>query len=315
MLKPRKKRSKMIIGFTNDGKASREKKVKTGKFSHCAIGVLFATAVMISVGSVRAEDGEDGVVAQTREGSPQETYLNFLRENTELKKEKDRMAEEISKLQNQNSGLLGRNRDLENRMQSLSVRLEETEKLLEEERKNPGKDPGKDLEILRSELEFERTKYEYIERKLSKEDYVRRYNDARKQLEGTRRALSDMTKESSQDSANMEKTMMEIVKENEHIKLNMGKAHFNLGTLFFKAGDYEKAAYEYEQAAKVMPNDPETCYNLAIIYDFYVDEPEKSKNYYERYFRAEPDPGRKKQLKERMAEKKLMSIMNAHQVE
>lgn len=306
------------------------------------VGVLLTTVVMVSgvraqtveEDSVRALSGEweklrrlaanarnetgGSVVAQTREVSSQETYFNLIEENSALKEERDKAKAEAEKLQIQNSAFLGRTRELESRVHALSGNLDnakielEKERMVGEERMARLKE---ELSAALKRVEDAEKRVEDEKKRSDEQDYIRRYNDARKQLEGARRALSDMSKERAQEIKETEKKMKDLVKENEELKTNIGKAHFNLGTLMFKKGDYEKAAYEFEQALKVLPNDPDVFYNLAIIYDFYIDEPEKAKGFYEDYFRVEPNPGRKKQLKERVAEKQLVSLMNEYQIE
>ena len=255
--------------------------------------------------------GDEPIFARTREVSTQEAYLNLLRENAAFKKEREAIAEENGKLRTQNSGFAARVKDLESRVQFLTGKADTAENRLAEEKRIS----EETISALKAELDDERKKAQEKENNLDKQEYVRRYNDARNQLEGARKALSEMTAQRSQELVKTEEKIKGIVAENENLKIKMGKAHFNLGTLLFKAGDYEKSAYEYEQAITIMPNDPETSYNLAIVYDHYLDKPEKAKGYYEQYFRLEPNPGRKKQLKERIAENELLSVMNSYKIE
>jgi tetratricopeptide (TPR) repeat protein len=310
MLRRIRETSRMITKHTDRNECCREGVFLKKQEPIRMLSALFLAVSLIFVLPAVAENGDAGF-AETREISSKESYFDLARENETIRKERDRAVEEVANLRRQNSSLLVGMKDLESRIQLLNGRIEESENALSEQKKSA----EETISRLSRDVDEALAAAEETERKLDKQDYVRRYKDARKQLEGARRALGDMAKERSKELADSEKMMRDLAKENEKLKTDIGKAHFNLGTLLFRSGEYEKSAYEYEKAAKVMPNDPDIFYNLAIIYDFYVDEPEKAKGYYERYFRAEPNPGRKKQLKERMAEKQLLSVMNEYQVE
>jgi tetratricopeptide (TPR) repeat protein len=271
-------------------------------------GVAFSLLVS---GETYSAEGDSGDFAVTREVSTQEAYINLLKENEAVKKEILEKDDVISRNAGQNRVLTGRIKDLEGRIQFLTRGMEATEKLLEEEKKKHMK-TAEDLEkkVLEALGKAEETENRY-----NKQEYVVKYREVKKQLDDARKALNDMAKKKSDELVAAEKSIVDLSRKNEQLKTDIGKAHFNLGTLFFKTGNHEKSAYEYEQAIKVMPNDPETCYNLAILYDYYLDDPQKAKGYYQKYLRVEVDPRRKKQLKERVAENKLLAIMNSYKID
>src|SRR5690349_23486757 len=46
--------------------------------------------------------------------------------------------------------------------------------------------------------------------------------------------------------------------EDQQFKEELGKAHYNMGNIYFDRGEYQRAIVEYYQAVDLMPNDPDT---------------------------------------------------------
>lgn len=51
----------------------------------------------------------------------------------------------------------------------------------------------------------------------------------------------------------------------DRLRTDAAKAHYNMGNIYFQKGQYEIAAREYFQAVTLMPNDPDSHYNLAFV--------------------------------------------------
>ena len=67
-----------------------------------------------------------------------------------------------------------------------------------------------------------------------------------------------------------------------------GKSFNNLGTIFLQNKRYQEAIREYERVLELMPNDPETHYNLGVLYDDYFKDREKALYHYQKYLAINP---------------------------
>jgi tetratricopeptide (TPR) repeat protein len=64
--------------------------------------------------------------------------------------------------------------------------------------------------------------------------------------------------------------------------------HYNLGTIFLHNKQYREAIKEYEQVLELRPSDPETHYNLGILYDDYLKDRQKALYHYQKYLAINP---------------------------
>ena len=64
--------------------------------------------------------------------------------------------------------------------------------------------------------------------------------------------------------------------------------HYNLGTIFLQNKRYKEAIKEYERVLELQPNDPDTHYNLGILYDDFLKDREKALYHYQKYIAVNP---------------------------
>lgn len=64
--------------------------------------------------------------------------------------------------------------------------------------------------------------------------------------------------------------------------------HYNLAGVYYENGSYEQAEKEYLQCLKIDPDDPETHYNLAILYDDKLHENKKAIRHYKEFLKLRP---------------------------
>jgi tetratricopeptide (TPR) repeat protein len=77
--------------------------------------------------------------------------------------------------------------------------------------------------------------------------------------------------------------------ENEALKDEAAKVHYNLGNIYFQQGDYEKAVTEYERAVALAPYDPEAHYNLAFVSGEYLNDQRSALKHYQQYLYLKPE--------------------------
>lgn len=64
--------------------------------------------------------------------------------------------------------------------------------------------------------------------------------------------------------------------------------HYNLGTIFLNNKQYKEAITEYERVLELRPSDPDTHYNLGVLYDDYLKDREKALHHYQKYLAINP---------------------------
>jgi tetratricopeptide (TPR) repeat protein len=93
--------------------------------------------------------------------------------------------------------------------------------------------------------------------------------------------------------------------EDEQFKVELAKAHYNMGNLYYERGEYQRALVEYYQAADLAPNDPDVHYNLAFVSGEFLGDQETALKHYQWYIYLKPDADDKKLVEEKMLQAKL----------
>ncbi len=73
------------------------------------------------------------------------------------------------------------------------------------------------------------------------------------------------------------------------LKMDAAKAHYNMGNIYFEKGEYEIAIREYYQAVTLMPDDPDSHYNLAFVSSEFLNDQTTALKHYQLYLYLKPD--------------------------
>jgi tetratricopeptide (TPR) repeat protein len=65
--------------------------------------------------------------------------------------------------------------------------------------------------------------------------------------------------------------------------------YFNLAIDYLKQGQFVLAEESFKLVVNLNPLDKDACYNLGILYDNYLGNPEKAVKYYQQYLNIAPD--------------------------
>ncbi len=65
--------------------------------------------------------------------------------------------------------------------------------------------------------------------------------------------------------------------------------HYNMGVMYTGRGKYSEAEKEYLCALRIDPADADSHFNLAVLYDDFLKEPQKAAVHYRRYLKLRPD--------------------------
>jgi tetratricopeptide (TPR) repeat protein len=94
---------------------------------------------------------------------------------------------------------------------------------------------------------------------------------------------------------------LQLIQKAMSLKPNMGYITDSLGWLYFKLGQYEKAAVELEKANQLTPDDPTITEHLADSY-FKLHRIEKAIELYEKALKLDPKPDQIERLKSKIKE-------------
>ena len=83
----------------------------------------------------------------------------------------------------------------------------------------------------------------------------------------------------------LERTRSEVEQAQRKQRLNM---HYNMAAVYARDGRYTEAEYEYLQALRLDPSDADIHFNLGILYDDELGQPEKAILHYRRYLQLNP---------------------------
>lgn len=241
--------------------------------------IVFLGFVFFMSFSVWAEKKESVL---TREVSLEDSFKETLQVNKVLRNKSAEQEKQIEQLNAKNSLYIERLKNLDSRIKDLRGRLSTAKA-----------EALKEMARLERELQFKAATAVSLSEKIKElevavEDekrenkYFNRMVTAETELNRAQNLLKDLTRK-------FEKSIQEN-----------GKLHYNLGNVLFEKGDYEKAAYEYEVALENLPGDLDICYNLAITYDYYLDQGEKAARYYALYLKGNPDSKESLKIKERI---------------
>ena len=214
-----------------------------------------------------------------KESSMEESYKNALGENDRLKAETRRLNDMLSR--EQSKGTIYGTR-LQNYMAQMEAMKNEYDRLFAQRNREKA---AYDEELARMKLEQERIQKESADYRKSVET-----SPPAKRV----RELELLNKE-------MADQMHNAMPEQEKLKKENGKLHFNLGNSYYRNADYRNAEHEYERALQNLPSDPDTLFNLAVICDYYVRNPGKAVVYYNRYLKLRPKSKQALLIKKRIA--------------
>ena len=96
-----------------------------------------------------------------------------------------------------------------------------------------------------------------------------------------------------------------FAEQDERLRMDAAKAHYNMGNIYFQKGEYEIAAREYYQAVTLMPNDPDVHYNLAFVSGQHLRDFQTALKHYKMYLYLNPNAKDARFVKRKINEAEL----------
>lgn len=102
-------------------------------------------------------------------------------------------------------------------------------------------------------------------------------------------------------------TNIDVFAENdEGMRLDAGRAHYNMGNIYFHKGEYQIAAQEYYQAVTLMPDDPDAHFNLALVSGDFLNDHQTAVKHYNMYLYLRPNADDIPMVKEKLLHSQLV---------
>ena len=219
---------------------------------------------------------------------------NAINENKELLTEKERILDDLKQLRGQ--------REIEtNRMTALTQERDELKKRLEETVKT-GEDQTKKVQELQTSMDQKTKEWDEKTKKLEnqlalQEKWNQEMEEMKTSIE-SQPAVAQAVKSQNVESGLKEcdeKTLNQLMtklndlnQENDKLRNESAKVHYNLGNIFFKQGDYARAAIEYNQSVELTPFDAENPYNLAFVSGEFLNDSKTALKHYQQYLFLNP---------------------------
>lgn len=122
----------------------------------------------------------------------------------------------------------------------------------------------------------------------------------------------DAMKQSASDVREHEAKTLDLLatidafsEEDERLRADAAKAHYNMGNIYYQKGEYEIAVREYYQAVTLMPNDPDAHYNLAFVSDEHLRDFKTALKHYQLYLYLFPNSPDANFVKEKIVKVRL----------
>ena len=96
-----------------------------------------------------------------------------------------------------------------------------------------------------------------------------------------------------------------FTEQDEQLRTDSAKAHYNMGNIYFQKGEYEIASREYYQAVTLMPNDPDAHYNLALVSGDHLKDYQTALKHYQMYLYLSPQAKDAQAVREKIIESQL----------
>lgn len=97
-----------------------------------------------------------------------------------------------------------------------------------------------------------------------------------------------------------------FAEQDEELRTDAARAHYNMGNIYFQKGDFQVAAREYYQAMILMPDDPDVHYNLAFVSGEHLMDFETALKHYRMYLYLNPEASDKHLVKEKIINLELI---------
>ena len=146
---------------------------------------------------------------------------------------------------------------------------------------------------------------DYQKRMQGLEDKLATQQDEGSKKEVVQEQTQQTTQELEAKTSEVLSKVEDADSQDKNFRVELAKAHYNMGNIYFERGEYQRAVVEYYQAVDLAPNDPDTQYNLAFVCGEYLGDQETALKHYQLYLYLKPDAEDKASVKEKILQAKF----------
>ena len=201
---------------------------------------------------------------------------NVIEENQKLLEQNKTVTKEVEQLRGQNQIQTGRINSLTSQRDTLEKQRNET---LELNKKQTQELEGTKKTLSEKEAEL-KSQIKDLEDQITKETSWRQ--EAQDALDS--RTAPGKKLNPKKVISNLDKLDV----ENDKLRMDAAKVHYNLGNIYFKQAMYDKALAEYKRSVELMPFDANAHYNLAFVSAEYLGDQETALKHYQQYLYLNP---------------------------
>ncbi len=221
----------------------------------------------------------------------------LTRNNEEIQVEVERLRGERMIQDSRLNVLAGERKDLLKKFENANAMTRDYEKQLQDLTTSVEKTKGLSAEEIRSLTELD---------SLIEKDQTSIGTEAEPQaVERVVYAVKQETESSSILSKETIQELSDLMQENQVLRKDTIRLHYNLANLFFEQGEYEMAAAEYNRVLDLMPQDAATHFNLAFVSEEYLDDYKTALEHYKKYLIVSPNAKDAGVVKNRIVKLKL----------
>ena len=141
---------------------------------------------------------------------------------------------------------------------------------------------------------------------------VKKENAMLKRLLGTSILASErdqyvkIIEETEKAASQAVQQISEVNLANQKLKQELTQTHFHLANTFTEARYYKSAVEEYRKALEFDPSNPWLHYNIAVLYDYYLEDNQKALLHYREYLHLKPAKEKALRVRERVLDLKML---------
>ncbi len=262
------------------------------------------------IGRLAKRNSENIFIREKQILEVNKSLKNLIEENQKLIGKNINLKKQIKRLKSENTLSKGHYEGLKKDRDGLSTNLSKI--------RMTNRRYSKKIKRLEKEISgLEVVKNELTQKKIEPDQKNFTQNDLNNEAEEESLTLASVTGEGVKKREI--KTMDLLAKidafteEDERLKMDAAKAHYNMGNIYFQKGEYETAAREYYQAVTLMPDDPDVHYNLAFVSGEYLKDYKSALKHYKMYLYLSPQAKDKEFVRKQVlrSELKLRSVIDS----
>jgi len=227
-----------------------------------------------------------------------QTLKKILEENDNLRRQNEDLDGKLKYLRGQRQIEINRMNKMTDDIKSIRDR---TMQIVEENQSYA-------TEVVKMKAEMERDENEYKIKMKELKDQLglnAQMNEPMPSKEESLESFKKSLTEKKKEAFDVVSLVEQLNKENDQLKQDAVRIHYNMGNAFYHKGRYHSAVEEYQKALEIDPSDANSHFNIAFISGQYLRDFKVSLQHYQEYLFLRPDAEDANMVKEKIIEATL----------